>query len=79
MVGILIVLIFLWFYNCVHQFGIIKKCLDTVDARYKHEDYTVMFVLNTLKNELSPSAFEGKHIFEQINFSAQSYMNMGVN
>jgi hypothetical protein len=28
MVGILIVLIFLWFYNCVHQFGKIKKCLD---------------------------------------------------
>jgi hypothetical protein len=26
-VGILIVLIFLWFYNCVNQFGIIKKCL----------------------------------------------------
>ena len=25
MVGILIVLIFLWFYNWVHQFGIIKK------------------------------------------------------
>ena len=22
----------------MHQFGIIKKCLDTVDARYKHED-----------------------------------------
>jgi hypothetical protein len=22
----------------VHQFAIIKKCLDTVDARYKHED-----------------------------------------
>jgi len=22
----------------VHQFGIIKKCIDTVDARYKHED-----------------------------------------
>jgi len=28
-VEILIVLIFPWFYNCVHQFGIIKKCLDT--------------------------------------------------
>ena len=37
-VGILIVLIFLRFYNCVHQFGIIKKCFDTVDARYKHEE-----------------------------------------
>ena len=23
----------------MRQFGIIKKCLDTVDARYKHEDY----------------------------------------
>jgi len=22
----------------VHQFGITKKCLDTVDARYKHEE-----------------------------------------
>ena len=23
----------------MHQFGVIKKCLDTVDAVYKHEDY----------------------------------------
>jgi hypothetical protein len=38
-VGILIVLIFLWFYNCVHQFAIIKKCFFTVDARCKHEEY----------------------------------------
>ena len=22
----------------MHQFGITKKCLDTVDARYKHEE-----------------------------------------
>ena len=36
-VGILIVLMFLLFYTCVHQFGVIKKCLDTV-ARCKHED-----------------------------------------
>ena len=28
-VGILIVLIFLWFYNCLHQFGIIKSALIT--------------------------------------------------
>ena len=28
-VGILIVLTFLWFYNCVHQFGTIKKCFVT--------------------------------------------------
>ena len=33
-VGILIVLIFLWFYNCVHQFGIIKKCFDTETRSY---------------------------------------------
>ena len=26
-VGILIVLIFLWFYNCVHQFGTKRKCV----------------------------------------------------
>ena len=41
-----IVLIFLWFYNCVHQFGIIKYCLNTVDARYKHEhgNYTYFVV-----------------------------------
>jgi len=32
-----------------------------------------------LKHELFPSAFERKHIFEQMKFSAQSYMNIGVN
>jgi hypothetical protein len=37
-VGILIVLIFLWFYICVRQVGRIKKCFATIDARYKHED-----------------------------------------
>ena len=30
----------------MHQFGIIKKCLDTVDARYKHEDIMQLFQLN---------------------------------
>ena len=25
----------------MHQFGIIKKCLDTVDERYKYEDSPV--------------------------------------
>jgi len=28
----------------VHQFGIIKKCLDTVDARYKHVDEETVLV-----------------------------------
>jgi hypothetical protein len=26
----------------MHQFAIIKKCLDTVDARYKREDFPVV-------------------------------------
>ena len=30
----------------MHQFGIIKKCFDTVDAQYKHEDCCIKF-LNT--------------------------------
>jgi hypothetical protein len=46
-VGILIVLIFLWFYNCVHRCGIIKKCFDTVDARYKHEDEVILLAVLT--------------------------------
>jgi hypothetical protein len=33
----------------------------------------------TLKHELFPSAYERKNILEEINFSAQSYMNMSVN
>ena len=37
------VLIFLWFYNFVHQFGIVKKCFDTVDARYKHEELVCIY------------------------------------
>jgi len=31
----------------VHQFGIIKKCLDTVDARYKHEDIGIEVTVST--------------------------------
>ena len=26
----------------MHEFGIIKQCLNTVDARYKHEDHQLM-------------------------------------
>jgi hypothetical protein len=45
-VGILIVLIFLLFYNCVHHCGK-KKCFDIVDARYKHEEKHNLFLLPT--------------------------------
>ena len=49
---------------CVHQFGIIKKCLDTVDVRYKHEDvywssYTSRYSCQILmKLEFSIPTFE---------------------
>jgi hypothetical protein len=33
----------------VHQFGIIKKCFYTVDARYKHEDVILDFGEKYLK------------------------------
>jgi hypothetical protein len=59
--GIFIVLIFLWFYNFVHQFGTIKKCFDTVDARYKHEERNV---LKYKKNSLAAnSTYTCSHVF----------------
>jgi len=39
----------------VHQFGIIKKCFDTVDARYKHEVYDPFiftFCANSTRNHM---------------------------
>jgi len=35
----------------VHQFGVIKECLKTVDARYKHEDgitYLLTYLISYL-------------------------------
>ena len=33
----------------MHQFGIIKKCFDNVDAQYKHEDYVGLFTAHVHK------------------------------
>jgi len=35
----------------LHQFGTIKKCFDTVDARYKHED-SIVSNTHTLSTQL---------------------------
>ena len=54
-VGILIVLIFLWFYNCVHQFGIIKLCLNS----YNIFDFITDFIISATGLSFS-SDFCGK-------------------
>ena len=68
-VGILIVLTFLWFYNCVHQFGIIKKCFDTVDARCKHEETTV--VIHAIGHDIQKEQYIHIHASEWIHYDWQ--------